>query len=180
MVRLNVLETIGKLSKISKTRKIGITRQNQISLSTGAAWWLWDQLTARYDIIETLKVLSNFAVDKDLLVLLDASTDYLEKQVELLEEILNSYGIPLPLKPPDSINLPLNIEIITDRYIFRRIYGGMQGFLPMNLSAFMYTIDYSNRQHFKQFLVDLINQFDKFTEYGKEKGWLMEPPTFRT
>lgn len=41
---------------------------------------------------------------------------------------MDTYGIPLPPRPPKSINTPANTEVIRDELIFRLVYMEIQKF----------------------------------------------------
>ncbi|GAB6100127.1 hypothetical protein JCM16358_20060 [Halanaerocella petrolearia] len=92
---------------------------------------------------------------------------------------MKHYGVALPKKPPANSKTGLNIEIITDEYVFRQIFTGIQQFLTVHMQAFIQISSPKLREQFKNFLLDEIKVYDKFFEYGKFKEWVIGPPSYR-
>lgn len=172
---VQILSIIEHITDIGKS-----TKQEQSEANVSEIWHLWSHLIARYDVIERTQVLANFAEDPDLKIVLNQGIKILQKQCNELEKIMKHYGIPMPLQPPDNANSPLSVETITDRYIFRSIMAGIQAFLPLHLNAFTQSTSPKLREFFKTLLLEEINVYDEFVEYGKFKNWLEEPPAYRT
>ena len=87
---------------------------------------------------------------------------------------------------PSGKHLPLlllkttaNIEMITDRYIFRRISRGIQGMIHVHAMAFTQSSMPTLREQFKIFLLQEFELYDKFIEYGEIKVFLKTPPRYR-
>jgi len=171
---MKILEQIEKLADIGQSRT-----ELQKEITTIEAWHIWDYVVSRYDIIETTQVLKNFARDPDLKVVLGQGLNALNQQVQQLEEIMSTYGIPLPKRPPATSDSPLNLEVITDEYVFRRVLGGIQNYIPTHATAMIHTTSPKLREKFMTFLVDEIKMYDKFLVYGQLKGWTIEPPAYR-
>jgi len=90
-----------------------------------------------------------------------------------------TYGIPLPTRPPKLLQATVNIEAITDRYIFRRIFRGIQSFLPTHTMALMHSTSPKIRELFLNFLIQELKLYDKFIEYGKFKSYEIKPPVYK-
>lgn len=171
---MKILETIEKIGDIGHSRQ---ELQKQINIAT--AFHLWDHLVARYDIIETTHVLLNFVQDIDLHLVIKQGLKLLQSQADEVEDILSKYGIPLPQKPPAASTSALNVEVISDRYIFRRIFSGIQSFIPIHAAALIHSTSPKNREVFRRFIDAELDIYDKFLLYGQLKGWVVEPPAYR-
>jgi spore coat protein CotF len=168
------------LAQIQNILEVGMSSaEKQKTLNVSEVGHLWDHLIGRYDVIETTNILNNFAQDKDLKLILSYGVSVLGNQAKTLEDLLAEYGIPLPMKPPESANSTLNIEIMTDRYIFREIFKGIQNILPAHTNAFLQSTSPKIRELFKDFMNEEMAMYDKFIEYGKLKGWTVVPPAYR-
>jgi len=141
---------------------------------------LWDALMERYDTIQFTQILQNFAHDQDLkLVLAKGLTNTLEKQVNKIEEEMNVLQIPLPERPPKSVNVPSTTGVFEDELIFGLVFAGIQHMLARHVEHIraMTTRD-GLRKMFIEFLRAELSIFDKMVLYGKTKGWLKSPPKF--
>lgn len=151
----------------------------QKDINVAEVWHLWNILVARYDVVETTDVLINFCEDTDLKSILTLGKSTLQKQIDFLEKYLNKSGIPLPPRPPKFSSTTVVVDVVTDKYIYRRVLGGIQSFLPVHMVAYTQTTSSIVREKVKAFLLEEISLFDSFLEYGKLKGWVAEPPHFR-
>lgn len=89
------------------------------------------------------------------------------------------YGIPLPKRPPADVNSPTGVEVATDRFIFERLFIGIQSFLPIHMSSFAQSTSPKIRELFKKSLYEEVEIYDKLYEYGKLKNWLDQAPLYR-
>lgn len=103
----------------------------------------------------------------------------LRKQVAHKEQIMIKYGIPLPAKPPFAVTTALDVEEITDRYIYRQIYRGIQDFLHIHMTSVTQSVNAGLRKEFMKLLAEEVQIFDNFVEYGKLKGWTLIPPHYK-
>lgn len=90
-----------------------------------------------------------------------------------------TYGIALPIRPPKQTRTTTHVEQISDRYIYRRILRGIQGFLPTHTAAFVHSTSPKIRELFMDFLIEEMKLYDKFLEYGKLKDYVNIPPSFK-
>lgn len=171
---MKIIEQIEKIADIGQSKK-----ELQKEITTVEVWQIWDYLVSRYDIIETTQVLKNFARDPDLKVILGQGLEALNQHAQQLEDLISTYGIPLPKRPPATSDSTLNIEVITDEYVFRRVLSGIQNYIPTHAMALIHTTSPKLREKFMTFLVNEINMYDKFFVYGQFKGWIIEPPAYR-
>lgn len=169
-----IIEEIEKKSKYNKSR-----RDRQKDLNVLEVGYLWDILTSRYQTIETTKIFSNFAQDKDLKLILQQGDEFLQKEIEKLETIAVDHGIPTVKKPSEN---PLSIfetEVVTDEYIYNATLTGMQSYMPTLTLAFTHCTSAMIRSLFQEFLIDEMKLYSDFIEYGTLKGWVKSPPAYR-
>ena len=105
------------------------TSQQQESIHTGEAFEIWQHLVMRYDVYELTDIFLNFVSDIEFKALLAYGIGVLQKRIDQIEKEMSRLGIPLPPRPPKSINTPANTEILRDELMFRTIYMGIQNFL---------------------------------------------------
>lgn len=171
---MKIMKYLQKASSMNDSTK---EKQSYITIAEVSSLWL--QLSGRYDAIESTRILRNFVRDEDLKKMLDDGLKVLNKQVKELESTSRDYGIPMPCKPPEFSNIALDVNAITDKYVFKRIYRGIQNFLSLHMTCFIHTKSSFLREKFRKFLNEETDLFDAMIEYGKLKGWLEEEPTFR-
>lgn len=166
-----------QLQKLGELNLSTSDKQQEINVSE--VFHLWNHLVQRYYIISVTNILEAYAKDGDLKTILGVGRSTLEEHINLLEREMMNYGIPLPARHPKQTVLTSNIEHITDRYIFRRIFRGIQGFLPTHTMAFVHSTAPKIRQLFMSFLVEEMKVYDRLVEYGKLKGYEVMPPVYR-
>jgi len=150
-------------------------------LDCGEAFFLWDQLVARYHIIDLTQRYQDLAHDPDFKMIISKGlTDVLEKQVNVLEDEMNKHSLPLPPRPPKSVHALGARTLIDDRFIFGVVFSGIQGFLDSHIRAVrsMVTND-ALRAILIRFAKEELDLFAKLCKYGKVKGWLEQPPLFK-
>ncbi len=141
---------------------------------------LWDELVSRYNAIEFTQIVQNFAHDVDLkLILSKGLFNTLERQVDKLEAEMNKLKIPLPERPPKSVNTPSTSGILQDRFIFGLLFTGIQSMLKAHIEHIQVI---TTMDGLRKMLIDFVHEelslFDKMILYGKLKGWLRNPPKF--
>lgn len=171
---MKTLKYIEKISEIGKSLE-----DKQKTLNTSEVYHLWNHLVQRYNVIYITNLLDNFVKDDDLKLVLNHGNKVLTKHIKLLEEELLNYGVPLPLRPPKQVQKTENSELISDRLIYRRILRGIQAFLPVHTMAFIHSTSPKIRDLFMSFMSEEIKIYDKYLEYGKIKGYVLEPPGYR-
>ncbi|MGI6684098.1 MAG: DUF3231 family protein [Bacillota bacterium] len=148
------------------------------SIYSGEVYLLWDNLVSRYDIIQSTQIYLNAVHDEDFKIILRKGLmDILEKQVNILEREMNKYHLPLPDRPPKSVNFKIYGNIIQDEFVFRKLFTGIQSFvenLIRTIKGMVYNDDL--RKLFLQFLKEELASYDEICKYGKQKGWLRNPP----
>lgn len=171
---MKILKFIRSVSEYKQT-----TKDKQRNINVSEVFHLWSHLIQRYSVIYTTNFYENYAIDKDLKLILKIGIETLAKHVTLLEKEMMNYGIPLPTRPPKQIKTTSKMDVISDRYIFRRILRGIQAFLPSHTMAFVHSTSPKIREQFMSFMIEEMKLYDKLMEYGKLKGYLVKPPAYR-
>lgn len=151
----------------------------QKELSVNDVWYMWKLLRTRYRVIEYTQFYLNFAHDADFKIVLRLGLDELKGQAKKLEELHRKYRITMPTPSAESITINVKLDGLDDRQIFQSLFYGLQGFLDLYVEAFRSCDNAKIRQNFKEFLLTEIELYDKLLEYGKLKGWLQKPPSYR-
>lgn len=169
-----MLDKIGKLANIAQSRE-----EMQEDITVIEVWSLWNHLTSRYQIITQTQLLASFARDSDLKLLLNEGLKVLNQQATMIEKELDAYGIPLPAKPPAKSSTALNVEMVTDQYIFKTIFAGVAGYMPTHFDSVLHATCGRLREMFLTFLLDELSVYDKLMFYGQAKEWIQNPPMYR-
>ena len=150
------------------------------TISIMEAGLLWDMTTARYKCLEETQLYFNYAHDKDLKALLGFGLDFLEKQVNILEEQMNLFRLPMPNRPPKNINQTESKVALNDRFIFAQVFEGCQAFIDhmARVSRSMLTND-PLRHIIVNFLSEELSLFEKQVKFAKLKGWLQVVPLYK-
>lgn len=149
-------------------------------LNTGEVFALWEHLVKRYDVYEMTDIFENFSYDKDFQSVLKLGRNLLENEITEMENMMNRYGIPLPPRPPKSINTPANTEVLRDELMFRLVYMGIQNFLTAHIRSILNSNDETLLDMYEKFLRNEIDVFRKLKAYGKVKGWQFIPPAYKS
>lgn len=150
----------------------------QKQLHCGEVFSLWQHLIRRYDILELTDIFQNFAHDAEFKAILSLGLRVLNEETSQLEEQMNKFGIPLPPRPPKSINSPTNTEILRDELMFRIIYTGIQNFVVQQVNTLISIQFPSLRDIFLKMEKKELDIFIKMSDYGKLKGWVQIPPSY--
>lgn len=159
---------------ISKT-----TTQEQETIHSGEAFEIWQHLVMRYDIFELTDIFQNFASDIEFKALLAFGLNMLQASIDEIEVEMNRLGIPLPPRPPKSINTPANTEILRDELMFRTIYMGIQNFLNEHQRTVLMMKNSKLKKIFMRMQKEEITLYTRVVEYGNLKGWLHVPPEYK-
>src|SRR5687768_13549678 len=121
---MKILDYLQEITDLTKT-----TTDKQRNINLSEVFHLWNHLVQRYHVIYITNTLASFVKDEDLKFILQTGSDTLNKHVTILEQEMLAYGLPLPNRPPKQTQNTANVEIITDRYSYRRVLRGIQSFL---------------------------------------------------
>ena len=155
------------------------TSQQQQSIHTGEAFEIWQHLVMRYDVYELTDIFQNFASDTEFKALLAFGLNMLQVNIDVIEKEMSRLGIPLPPRPPKSINTPANTEILRDELMFRTIYMGIQNFLNEHQRTVLMMKNPKMRDIFMKMQREEITLYTRVVAYGNLKGWLHVPPEYK-
>ncbi len=173
-----MISTLAKI--IDQLQNIGASPQEmQTKISVSEVWHLWELTSARYDVLQQTQLYENLCEDKDFKLVIASGLKTLKEQVKRKEKIMVKYGIPLPERPPSSTSFIQRSDEINDRYIYRQIFRGIQGFLHIHSSSVSQATDPTIRKLFIDLLKEEVDIFDSYAEYGKLKGWIADPPSLK-
>ena len=149
-------------------------------VDSGEAFLIWDFLVSRYDNIQLTQLFQNFAHDVELKMILKAGLTRLEKQSNKVEDEMNIVQIPLPNRPPKTLNTDAGSDVWSDEFIFKLVFTEMQSFLDQHVRTIRSMITNDDlREMFIKFLQDEIDNFDNLCKFGKLKGWFSNPPLMK-
>lgn len=141
---------------------------------------LWDLMVARYNCVEETQIYNYYAHDVELKALLNFGIGFLESQVNELEKQLNLYKIPLPKRPPKSVNNGVDNMVLSDQFMFSQVFEGCQNFIDYLAHISRSIISNDPLRHLiVKSLTDELSLFDKLIKFAKLKGWLEVPPIYR-
>ncbi|MEJ6951611.1 DUF3231 family protein [Natronospora cellulosivora (SeqCode)] len=169
-MKLNISDILGTNNKTNTKAK---------QLHTGEVFALWQHLLLRYDTYEMTDIFENFANDVEFKGILSLGKTVLSKEILELEKQMDSYGIPLPPRPPKSINTSANTEVLRDELMFRLIYMGIQNFLTQHIRTILNTSNEDLLTIFKKFEDMEMELFTKLQKYAQFKGWIFIPPAYK-
>lgn len=168
------------LQQLQKLNESGLsTKEKQHLINVSEVFHLWNHLVQRYYVVSVTNTLEAYAKDNEFKIILGVGRKTIQEHIDFLEKEMMAYGIPLPIRHPKQTKITSNLEQISDRYIFRRIFRGIQGFLPTHTLAFVHSTSPNIRQVFMNFLVEEMKVYDRMVEYGKLKGYTINPPTYK-
>jgi hypothetical protein len=146
----------------------------------GEIFGLWQHLIQRYDVRELTDIFQNFAHDAEFKALLTIGMNILDEEITTLESEMDKFGIPLPPRPPKSINTATNTEILRDELMYRIIYTGLQNFVSLQAQTFLQMQNKTLTKLFQKTLKKELDLVQKFGSYGRLKGWTFIPPEYKT
>lgn len=152
--------------------------QEQKVIHSGETYEMFQQLIVQYDMQELATIFQNFTNDKDFKVLLAWGLGVLNKEITKLESEMNRLGLPLPKRPPRSINTPANTEIFRDEAMFRTLNRFVQISLYQLQRTGIIMMDPTLRDLFVKMQTSQTELYTRFIAYGKLKGWIPVPPRY--
>ncbi len=171
---VDIMEKIQRITEIGKT-----TDEKRKDINISEVFSIWDILVLKYDIRQTIGILSNFIEDSDLKFIIGQVEKNLKSGIEIMDELMDDYGIPQPIRPPAESKTTIKLEHFTDRYVFESIFEGFQSFFPVLAHGFMNSTSPKIRRVFKDNLLRAMEMQDLIVEYGKLKGYIPVPPDYK-
>lgn len=170
---MDIMDKVQKLSEIGMSAK---DKQGLINVSE--AFYAWDIMVTKLDILDTLHILQNFIDDIDLRLISNQVIAALKSGIKGMEKIMDRYGVPFPIRPSVGSKTTMTMEYYTDRYIFHNLHESILAFFPVLAQGYMQsTVPYAKKE-FKKHLTTTMELHEELIEYGKLKGFLNEPPVY--
>lgn len=153
--------------------------QKQIDIQE--AFNIWNMLRARYHSADTLRFLNNFVHDRELSLVIGQFTEDMDGSIKRFEEQVEKLKIKAPNRPPREHKTSAQIDEMSDRFIYRLVYNNLMSELQFIFSAYRTTMtDDKLRSIIRIDLKEHVKQFEIMYKYGKLKGWVDEPPAYKT
>ncbi|MCR3923002.1 MAG: DUF3231 family protein [Firmicutes bacterium] len=145
------------------------------------AFNIWNMLRSRYHSTDTVRLFQNLTHDRDFDIVLGQLLDEWKKYIKLYEDKAKSLKLKVPRRPPYDYKTSVQVSQFTDEYIYRRIYNDLIADLYPLVTAYRTsTTNDSVRKIIQDDLVEHLSGFELMYKYGKLKGWMDEPPAFKT
>ena len=164
---------VDKLADLGKT-----TQYKQHEISAAEAGNMWNKLVARYDLTESIMIKMNYIKDADLEKEVRYLLKKINRQIIELEKVMAEHAVSLALQPASEIKITENISSVTDRYIYIRIYQSLKRFLPVHMVAFQQSTSPKLREMFKTFLLEEMDLFERFQDFGRKSNLLPPQPEY--
>jgi len=181
---LDDLELLVKFAKLKGWEEVApgykTTKQvKQEPLSIGEAYLIWQSVNDKYIQSQLNEFFLGFVHDADFKVILNSGLKTLAKQIKIMEQEALKYEIPVPERPPSSLQVPIDPETLEDSFIYQMVFKGIDDSIDMNLRAIIGSLrnDHMRKSFSNMFLAELEKQ-DGFLKYGKLKGWARIPPIY--
>lgn len=171
------MEFMKKLQKLTEMGKS--TSEKQGLINVNEVFYVWDIMVAKYDIMQSVKIVENFITDIDLKLIAEQVVNGLETGITDMEELMANYGIPFPERPPVGSNATVSITDFSEKFIYVGLFEGIQSFFPILSAGFMNSTSPVVRKAIKDHLLVTIELQELIVEYGKLKGFLNEPPVYK-
>lgn len=175
-ITMDVIDVIAGIKNI--TDFDATTRQKQNNLNVSDVWHFWDILLAKYDIINISNVLLNFTKDADVKAVISSAEKSMQNFARSLEQAMLEFAIPMPSRPPEGANSTINLEVITDKYVFRRFFTLVKDLIPILATAFVNSTSPKARKLFKDHLNDTMVLYDNLSAFGEMKGYITNIPMY--
>ncbi len=145
------------------------------------AFNIWNMLRSRYHSVDTIRLFQNLTHDRDFDIILGQLLDEWKKYIELYEDKAKKLQLKVPNRPPYDYETSVQVDQFSDGYIYRGIYNGiLADMYPLVTAYRTTTTNDSVRQIIQDDLVEHLSSFELLYKYGKLKGWMDEPPAYKT
>ncbi len=145
------------------------------------AFNIWNMLRARYHSTDTIRLLKDMTHDRDFTQVLAKLLDEWDKHVINYEDKAKKLQLKVSKRPPYDYKTSAKINQITDDFIFKRVYNDIVAQMYPLITAYRTsTTNDSVRKIIRNDLEDHLKHFELIYKYGKLKGWMDEPPAYKT
>jgi spore coat protein CotF len=151
--------------------------QGREALAMSEEFHIWHHIYMRYQQLELTMFVRSYVHDLDFKAGILMAIDTLKEQIDKLEKLALNYGVQLPERPPASVNSPVYVEAIEDRFMYHQILLGIDAMLDNHYGAILEVLKNDKiRDHFIDLLKHEVEMHDAMIRFGKLKGWLNLPP----
>ena len=169
------------MDKLQSIKEMGkSTREKQQFTNVAEVFSVWDIMVAKLDMLESIQILENFVDDVDLRYISGKVVDALQIGIADMEQIMNNYGVPFPVRPPAGISTTVRLEHMTDRQIYQVLFETIQSFFPMLAEGYMQGSTPKVIKVIKNHLLLTMELHELLIQYGKLKGYFNLPPLYNT
>ena len=152
-----------------------VTTKEPIAVSE--ADHLWTHINDRYTQLEMTDHCKGYIHDNEFKQILNFGSKELKKQLKFLEDKALEFEMSLPTKPPVTMNIPIDAEVVEDKYIYNLITKGIRDSIKLHIGAITDALrNDSIRDMFKKLLKKEIAFYNNLIKYGKLKGWTTIQP----
>jgi hypothetical protein len=145
------------------------------------AFNLWNMLRARYHSTDTIRLLKDMTHDRDFTMLLTNLVNEWDKHIQQYEDAAKALQLKVPKRPPYDYRTSAKINQVTDDFIFKRIYNDIVAQMYPLITAYRTsTTNDMLRKIIRNDLEKHLENFEMVYKYGKLKGWMDEPPAYKT
>ncbi|AZO94449.1 DUF3231 family protein [Halocella sp. SP3-1] len=150
-------------------------------ISTAEAHNIWNLINLNNLNINTGNIFKNFIHDPEFLVLENNTIEEYKKINKTLKNFAIKYKISLPSMPQEDIQFTTNIDVITDEVIFKNMVKNIVYFTHELVAAIKSSTTTDDlRKSLIDFVKNNLNRYQTMYKYGKLKGWVEIPPSYKT
>lgn len=169
------------MDKIQEVANIGKSiREKQGIINVVEVFYIWDVLVTKLDALESIQIFEHMIEDNDLKIIKNKVKDGILKGINDMEIIMRNYDLPFPMRPPADVSSTVYMESVNDRDIFQMFYEVIAAFFPVLGIGFMQSTTPDVRKGLKKHLLLTMELQEMLVEYGKLKGFLNQPPVYRS
>jgi len=96
-----------------------------------------------------------------------------------MEQEALKYEVPLPERPPATLQVSIDPENFEDKFMYQIIYKGIDDSTDMHIRS---VIDILRNDSLRKMFLDVYSSEldiqDKYLKLGKAKGWARVPPIY--
>lgn len=143
------------------------------------AFNIWDILKSKYDIAEFMSINYQLTHDLDLKAIIINYKRDIDKNIKILEKMLNTYAVQGPSQGRISVQWAGNSEPTRDEMIALQMITYIQEHIENLLRAVRTSVSNDKiRLTLTHMLKDTIKNSNQLYGYLKLKGWLETPPVY--
>lgn len=150
-------------------------------IDTIEAFNIWNFLRSRYSSFEAEKLFLSFVHDRDFALFMQKQINTFSKEIEIMENEARKHKVITPDRPPIDLSTMEQVQVLTDRIIFRRIFDELVAELTILSRAMRTSITNDPlRNKFVRFFFRHLDGFEFLYKYAKVKAWMDIEPAYKT